>query len=326
VSRVLNNHPDVSEKTAARVRQAIQVLGYRPNVQARRLARNVSDLICFVLANRDFLHQFHSLVLKGVESYCSEIGRDVVFALWRYDLNPPPERFVLPRIVANRGSVDGVILAGANHVAAVKAVSDLGIPCVAFGNNLVGCSTTTDVDSVWYDAAPGTREAIEYLVSLGHRHIRYVGNTTLPWFGRNYRAFSDAMLDFGLAPQLVSIDDATNYMEIGRRGAEEILRLKEPTTAIFAGSDQAALAILQTLARHGVQVPKDMSLIGFDDNPDCVQVEPQLTTIHVPKEQIGAECAKFLFDKIANYREVSGAMVIPTRLVVRDSCAPPPRG
>ncbi len=323
VSRVLNGHPGVSEKTAARVRQAIRQLGYTPNVQARRLAQKKSDLICFVLSNRDFLHEFHSLVLKGVENYCSKAGRDLVFALWRYPLDGNPESVVPPRIIANRGSVDGVILAGANHVECVKAIAKLGVQCVAFGNNLIGCTHLSEVDSVWYDEQPGTREAIRYLASLGHRHIRFAANISLPWFARNYRAYSDAMLDFGLAPALVSINDTCDYVEIGERAVQEILDLGEPTTAIFAGNDVVAVSVIRALSRRGLQVPRDISVVGFDDSPRCIESDPQLTSVHVPKETLGAECARFLIEKISSPDKVSGARVVPTHLVVRGSCAPP---
>lgn len=325
VSRVLNDRPGVSEKTAARVRQAIKQLGYTPNVQARRLARKQSDVICFVLSNRDFLHEFHSMILKGVESYCSEVGRDLVFALWRYPLDPPPPVVVPPRIITSRGSIDGVVLAGANHVECVKAIARLGVPCVAFGNNLVGCTSTSEVDSVWYDESSGTRQAIRYLADLGHRHIRFVANMSLPWFARNYRAFSDAMLDTGLAPAAVAVNDVTDYLEIGERAVARILGSTEPTTAIFAGNDIVAAAAMRALARRGVRVPGEMSVIGFDDAPRCVESDPQLTTVHVPKEELGAECARFLIEKIANPETVVGARVVPTWLVVRGSCAPPSR-
>jgi DNA-binding LacI/PurR family transcriptional regulator len=323
VSRVLNGHPGVSEKTAAKVRQAIRQLGYTPNVQARRLARNKSDLICFVLSNRDFLHEFHSLVLKGVESYCSQAGRDLVFALWRYDLDGDPSSVVPPRIIANRGSVDGVILAGANHIECVKAVERLGVPCVAFGNNLIGCTSVSEVDSVWYDEQPGTREAIRYLANLGHRHIRFAANITFPWFARNYRAYSEAMLDCGLAPALVSVNDSSDYVEIGELAVKQIIESGEPTTAIFAGNDVVAVSVIRALARRGIRVPEDISVVGFDDSPRSVECDPKLTSVHVPKETLGAECARFLIEKISAPSKVSGARVIPTHLVVRGSCAPP---
>lgn len=323
VSRVLNGEPGVSDKTAARVRDAIKRLGYTPNVQARRLARNVSDLICFVLSNRDFLHEFHSMVLKGVESYCSTSGRDLVFALWRYPLDTPPPTIVPPRIVASRGSVDGVVLAGANHVECVKAVAKLGVPCVAFGNNLVGCGSLSEVDSVWYDESAGTGEAIRYLASLGHRHIRFAANLSIPWFARNYRAFSDAMIDLGLAPTVTSVSGTTDYMEVAERAVSEILASREPVTAICAGNDTVAMGAIRALARHGVKVPQDISVVGFDDAPRCVESDPPLTSVHVPTEELGRECAKFLLEKIANPGSVSGARVIPTRLVVRGSCSAP---
>ncbi|MGB9620033.1 MAG: LacI family DNA-binding transcriptional regulator [Armatimonadota bacterium] len=325
VSRVLNDRPDVSEKTAARVRQAIKQLGYTPNVQARRLARKQSDVICFVLSNRDFLHEFHSMILKGVESYCSQAGRDLVFALWRYPLDPPPPVVVPPRIVTSRGSVDGVVLAGANHIDSVKAVAKLGMPCVALGNNLVGCTSTSEVDSVWYDEVAGTRQAIKYLADLGHRHIRFVANISIPWFARNYRAFSEAMLDMGLAPAVVAVNDVTDYVEMGERAVAQILESGEPTTAIFAGNDAVAVAVMRALARRGVKVPGEMSVVGFDDISRCIESDPQLTTVHVPKEDLGAESARFLIEKISNPDAPVGARVVPTWLVVRGSCAPPGR-
>ncbi|MGQ9456472.1 MAG: LacI family DNA-binding transcriptional regulator [Armatimonadota bacterium] len=325
VSRVLNGHPGVSEKTAAKVRQTIRQLGYTPNVQARRLARNKSDLICFVLSNRDFLHEFHSLVLKGVESYCSNSNRDLVFALWRYPLDEDPEYVAPPRIITNRGSVDGAILAGTNHVKCVKKIVELGAPCVAFGNNLIGCTSMSEVDSVWYDEVPGTQQAIKYLAGLGHRHIKFVANISVPWFARNYRAYSEAMLDCGLAPALVSINDTFDYVEIGERGVKEILDSGEPTTAIFAGNDVVAVSVIRALTRRGIKVPEDISVLGFDDSPRCLESDPKLTSVHVPKETLGAECARFLIEKISAPEKVSGARVIPTHLVVRGSCAPPRR-
>jgi len=323
VSRVLNDMPGVSDRTASKVRQAIRELGYTPNVQARRLARNVSDLVCFVLSNRDFLHEFHSMVLKGVEGFCSEVGRDVVFALWRYTLDPPPPTITLPRIIAGRGSVDGVVLAGANHIDCVRAVAKLGVPCVTVGNNLVGCAAVSEVDSVWYDESTGTREAVRYLADLGHRHIRFVGNTSIPWFARNYRAYSNAMIDLGLAPVGVSPSQTADYTQFAEQAGREIAESGEPTTAIMAANDVTAMALIRCLARRGVRVPEDVSVIGFDDVPRCVESDPPLTTVHVPTEALGRECARFLLEKISTPGSVSGARVIKTELVIRGSCLAP---
>ncbi len=321
VSRVLNDQPGVSGKTAQRVRDAIQRLGYTPNVQARRLARNQSDLICFVLSNRDFLHEFHSIVLKGVESFCSEAGRDVVFALWRYPLDPPPAIVTPPRIIAGRGSVDGVVLAGANHVECVKAVAQMGVPCVSFGNNLVGCTSPAEVDSVWYDESTGTREAVRYLAKLGHRHISFVGNLDLPWFVRNYGAFSKAMLDLGLSPTTLPTGDLQDDAAVGEKAVDAMLVSGEPATALLAGNDTIAMSVMQALAKRGVRVPRDVSVVGFDDCPRSRECDPGLTTIHVPKEELGAECARLLLEKIEGRDSTSGARLIPTSLVIRDSCS-----
>jgi len=323
VSRVLNDRPGVSEKTAAKVRQAIKQLGYTPNVQARRLARNMSDLICFVLSNRDVLHEFHSMILKGVEAYCSEAGRDLVFAFWRYQLDPPHSSVTLPRIIAGRGSVDGVILAGVNHIECVKAVVKTGLPCVTVGNNLIGYNAMSEVDSIWYDESTGTREAIRYLADLGHRHIRFVGNTAIPWFARNYRAYSDAMIDLGLVPRGVAANETTDYVQFAEEAAREIVESGEPTTAIMAANDVIAVTLIRALAKRGIRVPEDMSVIGFDDVPRCLECDPPLTTVRVPTEALGRECVKFLLEKISNPGAASGARVIQTSLVIRGSCLAP---
>ena len=323
VSRVLNGNSGVTEKTAARVKHAIKELGYRPNIQARRLARNVSDLICFVLSNRDFLHDFHSMLFKGVERCCSEAGRDVVFALWRYPLSSPTTDIVLPRIIADRGSVDGIVLAGANSIECVRIIEDLGVPYVAFGNNLIGCKSVSEVEAVWYDESTGTREAIEYLVELGHRHIRFVGNLSVQWFARNFQAYSNAMIDSGLSPTAISVDNVSDHIEIAEQAADRIVRSDDPTTAIFAGNDILAFSLVRALKRRGLQVPRDISVVGFDGVPRCVECDPPLTTVNVPKEELGAECASLLFRKIANPMSASSAMVFPTHLVIRDSCSAP---
>ena len=323
VSRVLNGSPGVTDKTAAKVKQAILELGYRPNVQARRLARNVSDLICFVLSNRDFLHDFHSMIFKGVESCCSEAGRDVVFALWRYPLDRPLNEIVLPRIIADRGSVDGIVLAGANSIECVNAVAQLGVPYVAFGNNLIGCEHASEVEAVWYDESTGTREAIKYLAELGHKHIKFVGDLSVQWFARNFRAYSDAMIDLGLTPAAIPISENSDHMEIAEQAAERIVSLKDPTTAIFAGNDILAFALIRALKRRGLHVPYDVSVIGFDNVPRCVECDPPLTTVNVPKEDLGVECARLLFGKIASPESVFGARVFSTHLVIRESCSVP---
>jgi LacI family transcriptional regulator len=152
----------------------------------------------------------------------------------------------------------------------------------------------------------------------------FLGDISRPWFERNYRAYADAMISYGLAPMLTSISDAESYFEIGSRGAEQILTSGQPVTAIFAANDEIAGAVMQTLTRRGVSIPGQISVVGFDDNPNSIQFEPQLTTVRVPKEELGAECARFLFEKIANPEMATGARIIPTKLIVRGSCSKPP--
>jgi DNA-binding LacI/PurR family transcriptional regulator len=121
----------------------------------------------------------------------------------------------------------------------------------------------------------------------------------------------------------IAIDDTSDYTEIAERAAAEIVGSDEQTTAVFAGNDAIAVALIGALTRRGVRVPEDVSVVGFDDTPRCLEVDPHLTTVRVPKVELGSEMARFLFEKISNPESVSGARVVPTRLVIRGSVAAP---
>ena len=112
ISRVLNSSSQVSRETRARVNEAIRRLGFRPNAQARRILKRRSEIVCFLLSNRDFIHPFHARILQGVESYASGLRHHVLFAVLHYSPRTAPEKIDLPPVLQEHGLIDGVILAG----------------------------------------------------------------------------------------------------------------------------------------------------------------------------------------------------------------------
>src|SRR6266436_878834 len=148
ISRVLNSSSQVSRKTRARVLDAIRRLGFRPNAQARRILKQRSEMVCFLLSNRDFLHPFHARILEGVESYASGLKQHVLFAALHYSPRTPPNKIDLPPVLQEHGLIDGVILAGTIYRNLLRKIESIHMPFVAFSNNVVGMGEEQQYDQV----------------------------------------------------------------------------------------------------------------------------------------------------------------------------------
>jgi len=319
VSRVLNEHPDVGAETRSTVLQVAKQLGYRPNSRARQLVRDNTETICFVLSNRDVMSRFHSRVLVGVEEYARAKSHSVIFIRYDYTPDVPTSEMTLPRVIWERSAVDGVILAGTNYPNFVNAVKSLSIPFVLFGNNLIGRMAMQDVDTVWFDNEGGARKATEYLLELGHTDIWLTADLGLTWYRRCFRGYSAAMREHGLEPKSLGGPIRGTVFEYGIGCADQIASLPTRPTAIVAGDDEIALGIMSGLKRHGIRVPEEISLVGFDDIDEIKFVHPALTTIHVPRHEVGTEMAELLFQKMADRSRPAVRHVLPTELVIRES-------
>src|SRR6266699_6876837 len=200
ISRVLNSSSQVSRETRARVLEAIRRLGFRPNAQARRILKRRSEMVCFLLSNRDFLHPFHARILQGVETYASAIKQFVVFAALHYSPQTPPERIALPPVLQERGLIDGLILAGTNYPNLIRRIESIDMPFVAFSNNVVGFDGQFQFDEVGFDGFHGMEGATSYLIQEGHRRIAFVGDISLPWIQSRFNGYQSAMCDAKLRP------------------------------------------------------------------------------------------------------------------------------
>src|SRR6201984_1557464 len=155
ISRVLNSSAQVSRETRARVLEAIRRLGFRPNAQARRILKRRSEMVCFLLSNRDFLHPFHARILQGVESYASGLKQHVLFAALHYSPRTPPDKIDLPSVLQEHGLIDGVILAGTVYPNLLRRIESMHMPLVAFSNNVVGMDDDQQFDQVGFDDLNG---------------------------------------------------------------------------------------------------------------------------------------------------------------------------
>ena len=322
VSRVLNHHPDTSAETREKVMRAMKALRYRPNGRARQLARNTSETIGLMLNNREIINSFHAHILMGVEKYARSVARNLVFMKFDYTGDVPPEELALPSVIWERGSLDGLIVTGTNYLNFVQAIKELEIPCVVFGNNLIGASPRHGVHAVAYDSEAGAREATKYLIELRHRKVWFVGDTTLPWYSRCYQGYQSVMRRRGLVPLAVEEGKPyTSSFDYGVACAHQLIEQGLPLSALIAGDDEIALGLLSAFSQRGVRVPDDVSVVGFDDLEELRFFRPALTTVRVPKQRLGQEMAHFLYELLDKPNLPPTTRMVPTELLVRESSA-----
>jgi DNA-binding LacI/PurR family transcriptional regulator len=321
VSRVVNNLPDVNPELRKRVQSALDELKYRPNARARSLARNSSPTLSFILGNRDFLHPFHSHVLQGVEEYCEESGYFVIYTRFRYSPTTRASELRLPTVLQSHGIADCVILAGTNYDNFTSSLEKRGIHYVLLVNNFVTKRRREAYDQVRFDDYAGAVEATNYLVQLGHKHIWYIGDTSVPWYRSRYEAFAKTMLEAGLQPKAQTLALSDDRFLNGLNSMRMILEQKATVTAILTGSDDVAYGAWEALRLQGLEVPRDISLIGFDDQHPQSRV-PALTSVRVEAAEVGRQLAKMAITKISLKGQRSPEVLLGAKLIKRETCRP----
>lgn len=268
----------------------------------------------------DVLHPFHARVLVGAEAQCSAQGCDILFTLFKYSARVPWTELHLPKLMRRRDVANALILAGNNSENLLLALRQRGVPFALLGNNVLGAWQGDSYDSVRSDSVQGAYEITRYLVSLGHRHVWYVGNCKLPCFAASNRGYSQAMQDSGLLPQLSDIDSEDDE-EIGYLGTRTIFGTREPVTAIFAGTDHAAQGVYKAAFDRGLRIPRDLSVVGCNDTYGRL-LHPPLTTIREYPEQFGKRLAQMALERIRNADAPPQQVIIPTAIAKRESCLP----
>lgn len=323
VSRVLNDSGYFDAETARLVNEAVTALGYQRNIHWKRLAQNASEMVCFLLGNRDSLNSTQVKLLIASEKVMAEAGYDLVFAPFRYNPETAASRLKLPRLIEHPGMVDGAILAGVHHDNFLDALDQRKIPYVLLGNTYIGRQEKLKKDAIIYDDVSGTYEAAQYLIRLNHQRIAFVGNTKLPWLLRRFEGYRKAMKAEGLTEITVTENWNVNYIEYGKLAVAELLRRAAPPTAILSGNDEIAGGVWKALTSRGISIPREISLVGFGDREEFSILEPALTTISVFQEKVGEELARMLLQKLKEPGLSLDACSFPCQLIERNSCSAP---
>jgi len=317
VSRVINGHESVAESTRQRVVSAIRELGYVPSPMARGLISNRTHSLGMVTA--DVSDGFFARAVAGAESEARR--RNFYLIVGSVEESPDDEEGTgYLRLMLER-RVEGLILARPGIVFAgeqLQGAASAGIPLVSIASAELPGFTVVDVDN-----RRGGFEATAHLIEQGHRSIAtVVGPLDWPSAAARLEGYRDALRQAGIAEDPALVESAPDWgLESGHAATDHFLRRGTPFTAIFAHSDLMALGAIQRLRSAALQVPEDISVIGFDDLPIAAYVDPPLTTVHQPMREVGELAASVVLDRIAGSDPGEGPHLLPASLVVRRSTA-----
>jgi DNA-binding LacI/PurR family transcriptional regulator len=316
---VLKQQPDVDPALRTRVEMAVRELGYTPLVNG---ALKNSRLIAFVLCNGGSVPSAHEHLLLGIEEYCSEAKYNLLFTRHQYASDVEPEKLQLPEVVLTPGLVDCVIVAGTNYENFISALRGRGLKYVSLANHTVGSAAPQPGhNQIRYDDYGGFYAATSYLIQLGHKHIWYIGDTTRPWYRNRYAGYAAAMSAHALEASAHTIALSDDPYENGLQAVSYILVRKLPLTAVVAGSDDLAFGAREALRLAGRNIPHDVSLIGFEDQPRRSHGK-NLTSVCVDMAEVGHQLAKMAIARIEGGEVEIPEVVVPAEIIKRSTCCP----
>ncbi len=314
VSRVVNGKGYVSAQTRERVMQAMTRIGYTVNRQARVLAGGRTQVIGLLVPNLDT--SYVGEILKGIEEELTAASYDLML----YTTHQRKTRESVFASSLTNGLTDGLLMVlPMAPEAYVDSIRRRGFPFILIDHE----GLDREGPSVGATNREGAKAAYQYLLELGHRRIGVItGNMEMDCARERLAGCEEAMAEAGLpaVPELVKMGDF--HRSLGYSLTQELLRLPDPPTAIFAANDVSAFGVMDAIRTSGLAVRDDISVIGFDDIPDAQWTAPPLTTVRQPMREMGKRAARMLLDSIVDPDTPQVRVELPTELIVRETCRP----
>lgn len=325
ISRVINDSGAVKASTKQRVLAAIEKLNYIPNAAARSLVTGRANALSLILVQQNPIRlsvwPYEMTLLQGISDFLKGKGWDLQISwCFREEANDPG---YLRRLL-NRRSTDGVLMASLwpLELPALVELSSRNIPYLLVGFR----NQDHPIRSIEFDNKGAARQIAQHLIDLGHRRIALIAGEVETLHMADRLVGVQAALSGSSIPlpqEMVRAADWT--MEAGYEAMLELLATSPELTAVICGNDNLAAGAIKALTERGIRVPDDVSVVGFDDSPVASVTQPALTTVSVPLYEVGRLAAERLFDEIQEDGQASPTRaVLPCRVVVRDSTAPPP--
>ena len=317
VSRVINRHPYVREEIRVRVLEVIEQHGYVPNAAARAMVTKRTNIVGLVvprLPQAWFINPttFYPLIIHSVVDACTAHQRYVLLSMIARD-----QKINFYQDVLRGGHADGLILSDSRFDDPMLPLLQRSqMPAVLIGRN----PAYPELHWVDVDNVRAADDAVTYLIERGRRRIATLTLPMLSAAGMDRRTgYEQALARHGMPidPQLIvgpTTPDSDGYVAM-----QQLLALPEPPDAVFAASDIQALEAIAAIQAHGLRVPEDIAVVGFDDQPNAQRATPPLTTVRQPITDLGRHAVELLVQVLDRTVTEPQHVVLPTALVVRAS-------
>ncbi|MBN1427820.1 MAG: LacI family DNA-binding transcriptional regulator [Anaerolineae bacterium] len=316
VSRVINNFEHIKPETRERVMDAMTRLGYVANQHARSLVGGRSQVIGLLI--HAFDSSYIGQIIQGIDEAVAEAHYDLML----YTTHRRKIRESSFVVSLARGLADGLLLVLPRDIEAyLDTLGQQGFPFVLIDY----AATSSDVPSVNAANQQGAYDATLYLAKIGHRRIGFItGDMVADSAQERLMGYKQALAGSGIAFEAELVFQGDFYQSKGFEGANSLLSLDNPPTAIFASNDMIAFGVYEAVRNRGLRTPEDVSVVGFDDIPQAAQVHPSLTTVRQPLQEMGRIATQMLLRWIEeDLDEPLGYTQLATELIVRDSACSP---
>lgn len=319
VSRGLNGYSDVSEKTRKKILRIAKELNYSPNTLARSLVMNKSKTFGLLVSGLNQSSAKDNItfdILAGINKFVGESGYDIVL----FSTTSTKQREKTYTQLCRERRVDGVIIQGIRtDDPYLKEVVESDIPCVLIDIPL----TSLSVGYVTTDNILGSKKAVRHLIQMGHTRIAFINGHDFAFVSQQrLKGYEEALKEASIPINQEWIGNGEFSEEAAERVTLKLLETHPEITAVFCASDLMALGVLRATRKLGIDVPDELSIIGFDDIILASYVTPSLTSIAQDTFQMGYEAANLLVSILEN-EAASHVVSLGTELKVRESTKPP---
>ncbi len=313
VSRVVNNEKHVKKETKEKILKLLKKYNYHPNISARSLVLKRNNTIGLVVPNLE--NPFYSRLLRGVVQTAEKNGYRVIVCESKFSLGVGDKYL---RILIGRG-VDGLLIATLDlDNTIIKRLNDIGEAFV-----IMTCKL--DIPGINYVIANDYEaggKVIEYIINLGHKNIAFLKGPNVYSSNERFTAYKDVMNK----KKLEIKDYFITKNVLDRKSAYEVtlklLKEHNDITAIIGNNDHTTIGAIKAIEKLGLDIPKDISIIGYDDIDIAGLLKVPLTTVHYPKFRCGIQATERLIKILGNRKSKSKKIVLETSFVERDSCGP----
>jgi LacI family transcriptional regulator len=316
VSLVVHKHERISVETSKRVNKAIKKLNYHPSRSGRRLVSQKTGNIGFILTDDHFFRSepFYTRIFLGTEFEARNYEYYILLTTIpsNYNERDYPPRFILEK------NVDGIIIAGKVPLSIISQVEKYNLP-IAFVDFF---PSSNEYSVVLIDNISGGLEATKFLIKQNHKYIGFVaGDIDHPSIYDRFRGYKMAMDHAGLnySDLNFSIDENYTARENGYSACKKLIENNNSITAIFACNDAMAIGVMQYLKEKGISIPDEISVIGFDDVEADLSLDPPLSTVRVPKYEMGIEVMKLMAEMLKDKDATKKKILVPVELIDRGS-------